>query len=174
MSLSKITASEANRLIASGAVLIDIRSRDEHAREYIPGARNQPIDTLRTTGVEDRAVIFHCKSGSRTTANLAKLSAASTSDAYVLEGGIEAWRRAGLPIERDARQPIELNRQVQIAAGSLVLLGVGLSQIIAPEFLGLAAFIGAGLVFAGVTGWCGMAKFFSVMPWNRRGAATKI
>ncbi len=168
MSLPTITARDAQRLICDGAVLIDIRGRDEHAREHIPGARNQPVDTISTIDSGARQVIFHCKSGNRTATNAAKLASAVTCDALILEGGIEAWKQAGLPVTRDARQPIEMQRQVQIGAGSLVLLGVVLSQFVAPGFLGLSAFVGAGLVFAGVTGWCGMAKLFAVMPWNRR------
>lgn len=62
-------------------------------------------------------------------------------------------------------------RQVQITAGSLVLTGVLLGLFVAPGFFGLSAFVGAGLIFAGVTGWCGMANLLRVMPWNRRAAA---
>ncbi|HEX2527584.1 MAG TPA: rhodanese family protein [Geminicoccus sp.] len=86
--------------------------------------------------------------------------------AYVVEGGLEAWKRAGLPVEQDRRQPIEVMRQVQIAAGSLVLLGA----LVTPWFYALAGFVGAGLVFAGVTGTCGMASLLRHMPWNRPAA----
>lgn len=170
MSLPTITAIEAQRLIAEGAVLIDIRGADEYAREHIAGARNEPVDRLSVIGGNPRQIIFHCKSGNRTAANAGKLAEAADCDSFILEGGIEAWKQVGLPVARDARQPIELQRQVQIAAGSLVLLGLVLSQFVAPGFLGLSAFVGAGLVFAGVSGWCGMAKLFALMPWNRRSA----
>ena len=88
------------------------------------------------------------------------------------EGGIEAWKKAGLPIARDRSQPIEIQRQVMIAAGSLVLLGVLLGRFVAPELYALPALVGAGLTFAGITGWCGMAKLLALMPWNRQSAAS--
>jgi hypothetical protein len=113
-------------------------------------------------------VIFHCRSGARTAANAQRLAAATDCQAYLLEGGIDAWKKAGLPVAIDRRQPIEIMRQVQITAGSLVVLGVVLGLLAAPAFLALSAFVGAGLVFAGVTGWCGMARLLALMPWNRR------
>ena len=115
-----------------------------------------------------KTVVFHCRSGARTAANAQRLASAAGCEAYVLEGGIDAWKKAGLPVAVDQRQPIEIMRQVQITAGSLVLLGVILGTWVAPAFYGLSAFVGAGLMFAGISGWCGMAKILAVMPWNRR------
>ena len=86
----------------------------------------------------------------------------------MVEGGLDAWRKAGLTVALDRSQPIDIQRQVQIGAGSLVVLGVVLGVLVHPGFLALAGFVGAGLVFAGVTGFCGMAKLLAVMPWNRR------
>lgn len=174
MTLPIITAKAAQQLLANGAVLVDIRGQDEYARERIPGSRNRPLDSLGTVDEGARQVIFHCKSGNRTAVNAPKLAAATACDAFILEGGIEAWKQAGLPVARDTRQPIEMQRQVQIIAGSLVLLSIVLSQFVAPGFLALSAFVGAGLVFAGVSGWCGMAKMLAVMPWNRRGTASDL
>jgi rhodanese-related sulfurtransferase len=85
----------------------------------------------------------------------------------LVEGGLDAWKRAGLPVAEDRRQPIELMRQVQIAAGSMVVLGVVLGLLVAPGFYLLSGFVGAGLVFAGVTGTCGLASVLRLMPWNR-------
>lgn len=113
-------------------------------------------------------VIFHCRSGNRTSAYAEHLREAAQCEAYLLEGGLDAWRKAGLPFAEDRRQPLELMRQVQIAAGSLVLAGVLLGLTAAPGFLGLSAFVGLGLIFAGTTGWCGMARLLAAMPWNRR------
>ena len=92
------------------------------------------------------------------------------AETYVLEGGIEAWKKAGLPTAVDRSQPIEINRQVQIAAGSLVLAGVVLGALVSPGFYLLSGFVGAGLTFAGISGFCGMARLFALMPWNRRAA----
>ena len=86
---------------------------------------------------------------------------------HVLEGGIDGWRACGLPTEIDRKRPIEVMRQVQLVAGGLVLLGAVLALTVAPAFIGLSAFVGAGLMFAGATGWCGMAALLARMPWNR-------
>jgi rhodanese-related sulfurtransferase len=169
MSIKTISIAEAKALLADGARLVDVRERDEAARERIALAQNLPLsalgDTLPFGG--DKAIIFHCKAGNRTTAHASRLAAATQCEAYLLEGGIEAWKAAGLAIVRDDSQPIEIMRQVQILAGSLILLGVILGTWVSPAFYGLSAFIGAGLTFAGVTGWCGMAKMLALLPWNR-------
>ncbi len=170
MTLTKITPAEARARIAQGAALIDIRAADEHARNRIPGALNAPLGSAFSLG-DAPAVIYHCRSGMRTDANATQLAAASPCEAYLLEGGIDAWRAAGLPVITDAKAPLEIMRQVQITAGLLVLTGVILSLTVAPVWIGLSAFVGAGLTFAGVSGWCGMAKLLALMPWNRRAAA---
>jgi len=173
--LQTINAERADQLMRQGAVLIDIREADEHARERIPGARHHAlsrIDTENPARPGDDVLVFHCRSGARTRANAPRLLAAAGAgcQTYVLEGGIEAWKKAGLPTAVDTRQPIEINRQVQIAAGSLVLAGVVLGALVAPGFYVLSGFVGAGLAFAGISGFCGMARLFALMPWNRRTA----
>jgi rhodanese-related sulfurtransferase len=168
MTLKTIDPMQAKRLIDEGALLVDIREPDEHLRERVPGARTQPLGKLAPLNTGASAVIFHCRSGARTAANAQRLAGAADCQAYILEGGIDAWRKAGLPVTVDARQPIEIMRQVQITAGGLVLLGVALGTWVAPGFYGLSAFVGAGLMFAGISGWCGMARLLGVMPWNRR------
>ena len=115
-----------------------------------------------------KAVIFHCRSGARTQATAQALQACAQCDAYILEGGLDAWKKAGLPVEVDKAQPLELQRQVQIAAGSIVLIGVILGAAASPWFYLLSAFVGAGLVFAGLSGFCGMARVLMKMPWNRQ------
>ena len=170
MTLTKITPAEAQARIAEGAALIDIRAADEHARSRIPGSRNIPLGNELALG-DAPAVIYHCRSGMRTDANAAQLATASPCQAYLLEGGIDAWRKAGLPVITDAKAPLEIMRQVQITAGLLVLTGVILSFTVNQAWIGLSAFVGAGLTFAGVSGWCGMAKVLARMPGNRRAAA---
>lgn len=169
MSLIPVGPAEAKRLVESGAILVDVREPDEHLREHIPGARNVALSRFDRIDCADApAVIFHCKSGGRTAAAAAKLASGVSVKAYVLEGGLDAWKRAGLPVTKDKSQPIELQRQVQIVAGGLVLTGVILGSLVSPGFYGLSAFVGAGLMFAGISGWCGMAKLLAYMPWNRR------
>lgn len=171
MTLPTLSPAEARAALAAGARLIDVRGVDEYARERIPGAVNVPLDRIADLPCDGRPVVFHCKSGMRTSAHAAQLAAAAGgAPAYILSGGIDSWRRAGQPTLTDRSQPLEIMRQVQIAAGTLVLGGVMLGLFVAPGFFGLPAFVGAGLMFAGVTGWCGMAKLLGAMPWNRRAA----
>ena len=169
--LKTISPERAADLVRSGAVLIDIREADEHAREHIPGARHHSlirVDRESPARSGDDVLIFHCRSGARTTGNAPRLAAAAqTCEAYILEGGLEAWKKAGLPVTLDRSQPIDIMRQVQIAAGSLVLLGVVLGAFVSPGFYALSGFVGAGLLFAGISGFCGMARLLAVMPWNR-------
>jgi rhodanese-related sulfurtransferase len=169
--LRAIDASTACRLLAEDrAILLDVREPDEHARERIPQATSLPLSRLeRTPPVEagGKLVILHCRSGARTAANAARLAGAVHGEAAILEGGLEAWKRAGLPTDVDRRRPIEVMRQVQIAAGSLVLLGTLLGALVSPWFLLLSGFVGGGLVLAGITGWCGMARLLALAPWNR-------
>jgi rhodanese-related sulfurtransferase len=170
--IKTISPTRAAELMQQGAVLIDIREADEHARERIPGARHHAlsrIDKESPARAGDEVLVFHCRSGARTLGNAARLTAAAPScETYVLDGGLAAWKKAGLPITLDRSQPIDIMRQVQIAAGSLVLGGVLLGAFVAPGFYGLSAFVGAGLLVAGTTGFCGMAHLLARMPWNRR------
>jgi hypothetical protein len=112
-------------------------------------------------------VIFHCQSGNRTCMNFDRLEAVGLPEVYVLEGGLGGWKQAGLPTRLDRKQPIELQRQVMIAAGTLILIGLVLGFLISPWFIALSAFMGCGLVFAGISGWCGLAKLLALMPWNK-------
>ncbi len=173
MTLPTITPEDARRRIAEGsAILVDIREPAEHARESIAGARLAPLSKLvpGQLGNAGTAVIFHCQSGNRTNANIAQLGACAPGEAYVLAGGLNAWKAAGHATTLDRRQPIEMQRQVQIAAGSLVVIGLLLAVLIDPWFAGLSAFVGCGLMFAGISGWCGMARVLAAMPWNKAAA----
>lgn len=173
--LKTISPKRAAELVRSGAVLVDIREADEHARERIAGARHHALSRIdQATPIRDGddVVIFHCRSGARTKGNAARLAAATPKcETYILEGGLDAWKKAGLPVALDRSKPIDIMRQVQIAAGSLVLLGATLGYALTPAFYGLSAFVGAGLLFAGISGFCGMAHLLALMPWNRRAAA---
>lgn len=169
--LNPITAPELKRKLDSGdALLIDIRESDEHAREHIIGARLAPLSAIDAHDFDRdhaKTAVFHCKSGMRTQANAAKLLARGFREAYYLEGGIEAWKQAGLPVHANRKAPLELMRQVQITAGLLILTGAALGWLMNPVFYALSAFVGVGLTFAGATGWCGMAMLLKTMPWNR-------
>jgi len=170
MSLPHISPAKAKELIDRGAILVDIREFDEHARSRIPAARHAPLSRLERLeiGTEAPAIIFHCRSGNRTASNATRLAQCTDCDAFILDGGIDAWKSAGLPVVEDKDQPIEIMRQVQITAGSLVFAGTALGALLHPGFYAVAAFVGAGLMFAGVSGSCMMARLLAFAPWNRR------
>jgi rhodanese-related sulfurtransferase len=150
--------------------LIDIREADEFAREHIGGAASIPLSQVEQADVKieaGRTAVFHCKSGMRTEANCARLASRIDGDALFLDGGLDAWKKAGLPVRDNAKAPLPINRQVQITAGTLVLAGALIGTFIHPAGYALSGFIGAGLIFAGASGWCGMANVLAAMPWNR-------
>ncbi|AYG95970.1 DUF2892 domain-containing protein [Brevundimonas naejangsanensis] len=168
--ISLSPAEVAARIKAGKAVLVDVREPDEHAREHIAGAVAAPLSAFEAAHLEltpGKDVIFMCRSGNRTAGNCDRLAARVDGPAHVLAGGLDAWKKAGLPVRADRKQPLELMRQVQMAAGGLILLGGALGLMVHPGFWGLSAFVGAGLFVAGATGFCGMARLLAVMPWNR-------
>lgn len=168
------------------AVLVDVREPFEHAAERIEGARHVPLgrvdaQSLRSQGVGvgvgvGQRLVFHCRSGARSGKALEKCETALEQagiEVFHLEGGIEAWKAAGQPVTQARGAPkLDVMRQVQVTAGSLVALGVLLGVALSPWFLAVPAFVGCGLVFAGLSGWCGMAKLLGTMPWNRAPAGT--
>ncbi|MEB4674250.1 rhodanese family protein [Enterobacteriaceae bacterium G50] len=173
MTTETISPQQTLEYLQEGAKLIDIRDGDEYAREHIAQAHLLPLSAIErgatlTTRVDD-IVIFHCQSGNRTRNNQTRLvAAAAPAQVKLLEGGIQAWKAAGLETIEDKKQPLPLMRQVQIAAGGLILLGCILGYTVSDAFFLLSAFVGAGLTFAGISGFCGMARLLAVMPWNRR------
>ena len=148
-------------------LILDVRSPIEFEAERIEGSLNVPLDALdaRLDEIPEGAdLVVVCRTGVRAT--IAAESLARTGRrARVLDGGVLAWRRARLPL-REGRRRLPVDRQVQLIAGSMVLIGVGLGLTVSPWFLALAAFFGAGLTFAGATGTCGLALVLMKLPWN--------
>jgi rhodanese-related sulfurtransferase len=153
---------------AGQAVLVDVREPDEHAAERIEGATLNPLSRFDPGQVpEGSKVILHCHSGRRSLEARARLTQMGRAEVYSMAGGIQGWRKAGLPTRVNPRAPtISIMRQVQMTAGSIVFIGTVLG-LISPWFLIIPAFVGAGLVFAGLSGTCGMALMLARMPWNR-------
>jgi rhodanese-related sulfurtransferase len=156
--------------------LIDVRTPVEYAEVHAAGARLIPLDKLDPkavmsgrNGSADEPLFMICKSGGRSAKAVEDFRAAGFTNVISVEGGTAAWERAGLPVARGAAKVVSLERQVRIGAGSLVLLGVLLGWVVHPAFFGLSAFVGAGLVFAGVTDRCGMGLLLAKMPWNQSG-----
>lgn len=160
----------AGWLEAGDTVLVDVREDFEHAEERIAGAALVPLSKFNADEVRRLAggkrVVFHCRSGKRS-ADAATRFAGDGGSVLHLAGGIEAWKSSGMPVVRPSKAGLPVMRQVQIVAGGLVALGVGLGTTVSPWFLALSGFVGVGLMFAGISGWCGMAKLLAVMPWNR-------
>jgi rhodanese-related sulfurtransferase len=149
--------------------IIDVRTPVEFAEVHVPQARNEPLDKFNAGAVaKDKPVYLLCRSGQRATKAAEQLAAVGHSEALVVEGGTLAWVEAGLPVNRSAVKVMSLERQVRIAAGSLVLSGVLLGTFVHPAFYGLSGFIGAGLIFAGITDWCGMGLLIAKAPWNQK------
>lgn len=173
--LTPLTPTDVRARLSTGAaVLVDIRETDEFARSHVAGALSRPLSQWEQAHLAiapGADVIFTCRSGMRTNGACDRLAARVEGIAYVLDGGLDGWAKAGLPLEVNRAAPLEIMRQVQIAAGLLVLLGVLLGFAVAPVWFGLSAFVGAGLTFAGVSGFCGMARLLMLAPWNRVRAA---
>ncbi|WP_027016950.1 rhodanese family protein [Comamonas composti] len=171
MSLTPVSPQTAQQLVSQGALLVDIRPADEYAREHIAGARQCTLELMGELPLSGgRSVVFHCRSGNRTRLSGQALHQALPTGCagYVLEGGLDAWKAQGLPVKFDAAQPLELQRQVQLGAGSLALLGAVLGATVSPWWHLLSAFVGCGLILAGATGFCGLARVLLLAPWNRK------
>ena len=149
--------------------LIDVRTPAEYGSVHAKGAVNHPMESLNVDrlpfGKEDEIQVI-CQSGGRSMKVCQKLEAAGYSNVVNVEGGTSAWQGSGLPVV-EGKKMMSLERQVRIAAGSLIVIGAAVGQFVHPGGFGLSAFVGAGLVFAGVTDTCGMGMLIAKMPWNR-------
>lgn len=151
--------------------LVDVRTPVEFEEKHLSGSELHPLHELRPDAVRERArgreVCLICRSGARSEQAREKLIGAGLENVTVLEGGVVDWEQAGLPLTR-GKKGVSLERQVRIAAGTLVLVGVVGAWLLHPALLVLSGFVGAGLIFAGVTDWCGMGLLLARMPWNKR------
>jgi rhodanese-related sulfurtransferase len=164
----------AERLAAgNGPRVLDVRTPAEFESVHIPGAYNVPLDTLKEhrdeiRGHLDTDVVLVCRSGQRASQAEQALAAAGLPNVHVLEGGMLAWERSGGAVNR-GREKWDLERQVRLVAGSLVLAGV-VGSIAVPGLKWVSAFVGGGLTFAALSNTCAMGTLLSKLPYNR-GAA---
>ncbi len=176
--VSSISPQQLHEIKRQGryAPLLDVRSTAEYRAGHIPGAQLIPIDTLSSDvlaqtfkrpslGVEETLYVT-CHAGPRARQAAERLQAAGYKNVALLEGGTERWEQLGLPVERCGKA-LSLERQVQIAIGSLLVLKVFLGFSVNELFFALTAMLGVGLIIAGTTRWCGLARLIALMPWNR-------
>ena len=175
MTISTISPQELAARQERGEVseLIDVRTPVEFREVHVSFARNVPLDQLEPkalmsdrSGASGSPLYVICRSGNRANQACEKIVAAGFTNIVNVAGGTLAWEQAGLPVAR-GQKTISLERQVRIAAGTLVVIGSALGAFGSPYWIGLAAFVGAGLVFAGITDTCGMGMLLARMPWNQ-------
>ena len=153
--------------------MIDVRTPAEYREMHVDIARLEPLSSLAPARImasrqhpADEPLYVICRSGDRAARACARFTEAGYANAVKVEGGTLACERAGVPVVR-GKKAVSLERQVRIAAGSLVLGGAVLSLAVSPWWMLLPAFVGGGLAFAGVTDTCGMGMLLARMPWNR-------
>jgi rhodanese-related sulfurtransferase len=175
--MNAITPERLHQLYQCGepVVLFDVRTPAEFRDAHAAYAESKPLESLDPTSVLQSSAVkpgqpiyVICQSGGRGAKACAKFLAAGCERVINVEGGTAAWEEAGLPVVR-GRKAISLERQVRIAAGLLVLVGSALGYFVHPYWIGLSAFVGAGLTFAGITDTCGMGMLLARMPWNQIG-----
>ncbi|MCL2123275.1 MAG: rhodanese family protein [Desulfovibrionaceae bacterium] len=168
--IRSISPAEAKRLAdEENALLVDIREPEEFAREHIADARLAPLSVLPFLPPDpdrERPAVFFCRSGKRAKDNATALEGRGFVTAYLIDGGLEGWEKAGLPVIRRG-VPLPVPRQIQMAAGGMVFM-FSLLSFFMPAFTWLTLFVGAGLIFAGYSGICLMARLLIRMPWNRQ------
>jgi len=169
--LQEIDVLTLKRWLDNGeTLLIDVREPAEYASEHIPGARLMPLsafDASKLQHLSDQQIVLQCQSGKRSAQAAQKMVAAGFDQVAHLQGGLPTWKAAGYVTEVNKNAPISMFRQVQIVAGSLVFFGTILGVWASPWFLLLSGFVGAGLVFAGVTNTCAMALLLAKLPYNQ-------
>jgi rhodanese-related sulfurtransferase len=168
-----ISVEQLQSLNLTDKIFVDVRSPAEYRSLRVQGAVNLPLNTISCADVQkligdkqNPAIVLLCGKGGRAR-KAAEILQAGSFNLLVVEGGTNACVDANLPIEKGGAAMISIERQVRIGAGSLVCLGIALGYFVNPNFYFLSAFIGAGLIFAGVTDWCGMGLLIARAPWNK-------
>jgi rhodanese-related sulfurtransferase len=152
-------------------LLVDVREPAEHAGEKIPDSILFPLskfDPAQIPSDPNKKLVLYCRSGNRSQQAAQKLFTAGFTDVTHLSCGIGDWKEHGLPTQVNKNAPISLMRQVQIVAGTLVFTGTILGAFVSPAFLFLSGFVGAGLMFAGITDTCAMAMLLAKLPYNQK------
>lgn len=154
--------------LEAGAAVVDVREPAEFACKRLAGSRNVPLSQVETAELpKDRPILLVCRSGRRSAEAARRLAARGFTDLTNLKGGLLAVEAAGVTLERGGGRVWDMERQVRMAAGALVVLGIVLGFRVHEAFCLLSAFVGAGLMYSAATDTCGMAKVLAWMPWNK-------
>jgi len=172
---TSITPAELQQLLLAGTPgeLLDVRTPGEFATAHVGGAKLVPLDdldpsaVLRERGAGEVPLYVLCQSGGRARKAIEKLERAGVGGCVLVEGGTQGWTDAGLPVVRGQSKVLPLMRQVQIVVGFISAAGALLALMVNPLFAIIPLVIGSGLLFAGLTGICGLALLLAKMPWNR-------
>lgn len=170
MNIQTVSPSELNQWIQSDdAVLIDVREPGEHHTARIPNSRLHPLGKITASDIPntDKKVVIYCQKGLRGENACKKVAKDTHADIYNLTGGLSQWSAQGLATESSGKNILPLDRQVQLTIGTTVLTSSVLAYTVNLNFIWLSAFFGAGLIVAGATGFCGLARVIAKMPWNR-------
>ena len=171
--MKTITPADLQQILAAhpSSQVIDVRTPVEFAEVHVPQARSVPLDELKPGSLQlakEQPVYLLCRSGQRATKAAEKFAKEGFTQPVVVAGGTLAWIEANLPVTRSAVKVISLERQVRITAGAIVFTGVILARFVNFNFIWLSGFVGAGLVFAGISDFCGIGLLLAKMPWNKR------
>ena len=169
-----IAPAQLHLILSAGnpAELLDVRTAPEFINAHVSGARLIPLDELNVEAFlqqhqPGRPVYVLCQGGGRAKKAIEQFESYGCSDCVLVEGGTQAWIDAGLPVNRGTSKVLPLIRQVQIVVGTLSAIGAALALLVSPWFAIVPLFLGCGLLFAGLTGICGLALSLARMPWNR-------
>ncbi|MDM7923357.1 MAG: rhodanese-like domain-containing protein [Pyrinomonadaceae bacterium] len=173
--MSECTVLGLQEQLVNGEIhLVDVRERMEFAGGRVSGASSLPLSEIEERHAEldhSKPIYVMCRTGRRSGEAQKKLKALGFTNVINVVGGIEAWKKEALPVERDEHAPWSIERQVRFTAGLLVFIGAVLSLVVHPYFVALSGFVGFGLAFSSAIDWCGMGLLMAKMPWNRRSVA---
>lgn len=156
--------------------IMDVRTIAEVKASALPNCLHLPLheltperlhEEIEKSGKNGQCIYLLCQSGKRAEMAADQLSGKVDAELIVIDGGLNAVQQSNIPLQKNTNTTISLERQVRIAAGSLIVLGAILGTWFHPGFYGLSAFVGAGLVFAGITDTCMMGMLIARMPWNK-------
>lgn len=169
--MQKINSTDLKNLLKEKKViLIDVREPSEHRSKSIEQAHLIPLSEICIEKIPDltKPIVIHCHSGKRSIAACEKLLLQNSSlNIYSLDGGIVAWESAGFDLKKSCAQILPLAQQTQLMIGSILLIGSFLGFFVNEIFYTISTLIGIGLIFSGLSGWCGMSLLLSKMPWNK-------